>query len=82
MPTEIPEGHGLIPGRGTDNAKAAIAAAEAAGVDVGEVRTVEDGYLVPEKVLKQYEAGLKKASEPASKSPEKPAAKKPASKKS
>lgn len=60
--TDIPDGYGLIPGRGRENAQAALAAAEKAKVDPALVRTVADGFLVPEKVLKEYEAGLKKAS--------------------
>lgn len=86
--SDIPEGYGLIGGRGLETARAALAAAEEAGVDASEVRTTDGGYLVPEKVLKAYEKGLKKPeptpepdsddSAPAKKTP----AKKPAAKKS
>lgn len=80
--TDIPEGYGLIPGRGTENARKALAAAEAAGVDPTLVRTVDDGYLAPLKVLDAFEAAEKKKSEPKADAkepaPKKPAAKKPA----
>ena len=85
--TDIPEGYGLIAGRGQETARAALDAAEEAGVDINEVRTTDGGYLVPEKVLKQYEKGLKKKSEPEDDTeddsePKKKPAKKPAEKKS
>jgi hypothetical protein len=52
-----PEGYGIIPGRGRDNARAALAAAEAAGYPADVVRTVADGYLVPNAVLDKFEEG-------------------------
>lgn len=70
----IPEGYGIIAGRGRENAQAAIAAAIAAGLTPDVVRTVSEGYLVPDAVLVQFHA----AKEPA----EKPVKSKPAAKKS
>jgi hypothetical protein len=49
--TDIPEGYGIIAGRNRATAQAALAAAEAAGVDVAEVKAVSGGYLVPDAVL-------------------------------
>lgn len=37
----------IIPERGSENAKKAIALAEKRGFDATEVRTFRDGYLVP-----------------------------------
>jgi hypothetical protein len=57
MSTNVPEGQALIPGRSRDNARAALDAAEAAGLDPQvAVRTVQDGYLVPVAVLEHYKA--------------------------
>ena len=58
-------GYGMIAGRGQKTALAALAAAEAAGVPVSEVRTEADGYSVPLAVLDAYEAALKKSTEAA-----------------
>jgi hypothetical protein len=93
--SNIPDGFVLVPGRGRELALAVLAAAETAKVEPGLVRTTADGYLVPDKVAKAYEASLKKpaakkADEPAEESTdteptdvvdEKPPAKKPAPKK-
>lgn len=72
MTTDIPKGYGLISGHSQENAQAALAAAEEAGVDVTEVRTVSDGYIVPEKVLKAYEANAKAAEEDKKKTAKEP----------
>jgi hypothetical protein len=69
--TDIPKGYGLIPGRGRATAQAALAAAAAAKVDPSLVRTTLEGYLVPEKALKEYEKTLK--SEPVDEVVEEPA---------
>lgn len=61
--TDIPEGHGIIAGRSSANARAALAAAEAAGVDTSEVLAVREGYLVPDAVLDAFHAAA--AGEPA-----------------
>lgn len=74
----IPAGYGVIAGRGRENAQKALAAAVAAGVDPIEVRTVNEGYLVPEKVLVEFEKG----SEPKAEEKPKAAPRKRASKKS
>ncbi len=60
----IPEGFGIIAGRGKENAQKAIAAAIAAKVDPVVVRTVAEGYLVPEKVLVEFEKANQKKSSP------------------
>ena len=52
----IPDGYGLIAGRSQATAQAALAAAEAAGVDAAEVRTTQGGYIVPDAVLDAYSA--------------------------
>lgn len=76
----IPDGFGIIAGRGRENAQKALAAAEAAGVDVSEVRTVAEGYLVPDAVIKKFHASAKSAEK--SEEPKKaPAAKKAPAKK-
>ena len=73
----IPEGYGIIAGRGRENAQKALAAAEAAGVDALLVRTVAEGYLVPDAVLKEFHKAAKAEAEPkkapAKKAPAKPA---------
>lgn len=51
----VPDGYGIIAGRGRENAQAAIAAAVAAGFEPEIVRTQKEGYLVPLKVLDKYE---------------------------
>ncbi len=66
--TDIPDGYGFVAGRSRENAKAILAAAEAAGVDVNLVRTVGDGYLAPEAAVKQFEGKNFGASEEAEKS--------------
>jgi len=53
--TDIPDGYGFVAGRSRENAKAILAAAKAAGVDVSLVRTVADGYMAPEAAVKQFE---------------------------
>ena len=50
----IPEGYGIIAGRSTKNAQAALAAAAAAGVDPSEVKAVTGGYQVPDAVLDAF----------------------------
>jgi len=52
--TNIPEGYGIIAGRSTKNAQAALAAAAAAGVDAREVKAVAGGYQVPDAVLDAF----------------------------
>jgi hypothetical protein len=52
---QIPEGYGLIAGRNRATAQAALAAAEKAGVDVHEVRSSNEGYIVPAAVLDAYQ---------------------------
>lgn len=83
--SDIPAGYGLIPGRGQENARAALAAAVAAGFPDDVVITVHDGYALPEKALKKYEDAQKKAPADEDDKPapaaEKPAPKKPAPKK-
>lgn len=56
--TDIPEGHGIIAGRGYENAVAALAAADAAGVSQSDVLAVDEGYLVPQAVLDAFHAAL------------------------
>jgi hypothetical protein len=53
--TNIPDGYGFVAGRSRANAKAILAAAAAAGVDVSLVQTVSDGYIAPEAAVRQYE---------------------------
>ena len=50
----IPEGYGVIAGRSSKNARAALDAAAKAGVDVAEVKAVPSGYLVPDAVLDAF----------------------------
>lgn len=57
----IAKGFGLIAGRSRENAKAALAAAEEAGLTPAVVLTNDDGYIVPEAVLDLYEANAKLA---------------------
>jgi hypothetical protein len=64
----IPEGYGFVAGRSRENAKAILAAAKAAGVDVSLVTTTADGYLAPEAAVKQYEGKSLGAPEEAEKS--------------
>jgi hypothetical protein len=66
--TDIPEGFGIIAGRGTANARAALAAAEAAGLDPGVVKAVGGGYLVPDAVLAAFHEAA--GAEPASAEPD------------
>ena len=54
MATEIPEGFALVPSRGRDTAIALLKAADDAGVDQTTVRTVFEGFLVPEAVIDHY----------------------------
>jgi hypothetical protein len=56
--TNIPEGYGIIAGRSTKNAQAALAAAATAGVDPTEVKAVRDGYLVPDAVLDAFHEAI------------------------
>jgi hypothetical protein len=56
MSTNIPKGEALIPGRSRDNARAALDAAKAAGLEPYVVKTVQEGYLVPEAVVEHYKA--------------------------
>jgi outer membrane biosynthesis protein TonB len=56
--TNIPDGYALIPGRGREIASQALKAAERAKVPSSEVKTTTDGYVVPEKVAKEYEKAL------------------------
>lgn len=55
-PQTIPDGFALIAGRGRDNARAALKAADDAGLEANVVRATTGGYLVPVKVLDFYEA--------------------------
>lgn len=59
----VPEGYGIIAGRSREIAQAAIAAAVAAGFDSSIVRTQREGYLVPVKVLDEYQRALDGGSE-------------------
>lgn len=52
--TDIPDGHGIIAGRSSENARAAIEAAKAAGIDTSLVLAVPEGYLVPGEVLEAF----------------------------
>lgn len=65
----LPEGYGMIAGRGRDHALGALAAAEKAGLPAAAVTTTEDGYLVPLAVLDIYEAGLKASTPKAAPAP-------------
>lgn len=56
MANIIPEGYGVIAGRGRENAVKALAAADAAGVDQTLVRTTPDGYLAPIAVIEAFDA--------------------------
>lgn len=76
----IPEGFGIIAGRGKENAQKAIAAAIAAKVDPVVVRTVAEGYLVPEKVLVEFEKANNAEAKPKAKSEPKARTKKSAEK--
>lgn len=68
--THIPEGHGIIAGRSSANARAALAAAAEAGVDPASVKAVREGYLVPEAVLDAFHAkGKSTGEEPAEPEP-------------
>lgn len=78
--SDINEGHGIIAGRSRDNAQKAIAAAIAAGLDPTVVRTVAEGYIVPEAALAEFEKAAKAEAAPKKASTKKPAAK-PAPKK-
>jgi hypothetical protein len=49
------EGYGIIAGRSAKNARAALDAADAAGVDQRLVEAVDGGYEVPLAVLDAYE---------------------------
>jgi hypothetical protein len=49
------DGYGFIAGRSAKNARAALDAADAAGVDQREVEAVDGGYEVPIAVLDAYE---------------------------
>lgn len=57
--SNIPDGQVLVPGRSRETAAALL---KVAGDDAASVRTSAEGYLVPEKVAKAYEASLKKSS--------------------
>jgi hypothetical protein len=51
---DIPEGYGIIAGRSSKLAQAALDAADAAGVERRLVKAVPEGYLVPDAVLKEW----------------------------
>jgi hypothetical protein len=53
--TDIPDGYGFVAGRSRENAKAILAAAKAAGVDVNLVQTVMGGYIAPEAAVTEFE---------------------------
>lgn len=55
----LDKGYGIIAGRSRENAQKAIAAAIAAGLDPVVVRTVAEGYLVPESALREFEKANK-----------------------
>lgn len=74
----IPQGYGIIAGRGKENAQRALAAAIAAKLDTSVVRTVTEGYLVPEAALKEFEKARKAEAEPTDKPAPKPRGRKPA----
>lgn len=44
-------GEGFVPGRSPVKARELLAAAEAAGLEPGVVRTTSKGYIVPEELL-------------------------------
>lgn len=52
---QIPAGMAFLAGRSRENARAALAAAEAAGFEPSSVRTQQGGYLLPEKALEFLE---------------------------
>lgn len=54
----IADGRTFVAGRGKEKAIALLAAAEAVGVDVAEVRTTTDGFHVPNKVAEEYQRVL------------------------
>lgn len=54
------DGYGIIAGRSAKNARAALDAADAAGVDQREVQAVDGGYEVPLAVLDAYEKAMGK----------------------
>lgn len=60
---DIPEGYGIIAGRGRDTAIKALAAAKVAGVDSRLVKTVDEGYLVPIAVLDAFDESNESAPE-------------------
>lgn len=62
--TDIPEGHGIIAGRGYENAVAALKAADDAGVSQSEVLAVDEGYLVPDAVLEAFHSARGTQPEP------------------
>lgn len=68
------EGEGFIGGRTSDIAKRALAAAERAGFGPEVVRSTLEGFIVPEKVLDEYENPTTKK-EPAKKTASKTTAK-------
>ena len=70
--TNIPDGYGFVAGRSRDNAKAILAAAEKAGVDVNLVATVADGYIAPEAAVLAYEGKTAKEKAPSEEPAEKP----------
>jgi hypothetical protein len=51
-------GEMYVSGRDGETARALLAAADRAGVDQHTVRTVEDGFIIPETVGDEYEKGL------------------------
>jgi len=67
--TNIPEGYGIIAGRSTKNAQAALAAAATAGVDPLEVTAVTGGYLVPDAVLAAFHEAIDGAADDAEATP-------------
>lgn len=63
--TDIREGYVLAPhGRGPKQAKAALDAVEAAGLDKRLVKTHREGYLIPAEAAEHYEGELQAAAEP------------------
>lgn len=64
------DNEGIISGRSRDHARAALAAAEKAGFPAAVVRTTDDGYLVPLKVLDAYEETLQEEAANAAKTEE------------
>lgn len=56
--SDIREGYALAPhGRGQEQAKAALAAVEAAGLAANTVKTHPQGYLIPVEAVDFYEGG-------------------------